>query len=79
MVTNTVVVEGGMRKQGLLKMHAHTAHLNYSDVGFLERMSPLVLIKINMQEWRNEPAFGQGKNPEWGAINHMEHIVMDVM
>lgn len=74
-----MIVADGMMKQGLLKMHAVTAHLNYSDVGLLERMSPLVIIKINMQEWRNEPCYEGGKNPSWGAINHMEHAVMDVM
>ena len=77
-VVQTNVMVGGMR-QGVLKMHGHKAHLNYSDVGLLERMSPVVHIRINNQEWRSDVCVNGGRNPEWGAFNRMEHIVMDPM
>lgn len=64
-------------KQGILKMHAHNAHLEFSDGDFLERMSPFVTIRIHDQEWRSDVCEGGGRNPEWGAFNRMEHIVMD--
>lgn len=82
MVQNTtVVVETGPgpMRQGLLKLHAVTAHLNYSDTGLLERMSPQVLVRINMQEWRSDVCVGGGQNPSWGGLNRMEHVVMDPM
>jgi len=66
-------------KQGILKMHAVTATLFWSDVGMLQRMSPQVIIRINEQEWRNEPAFNQGERPMWGEMMRMEHIVADPM
>lgn len=48
MVQQTVIVEQAMpMRQGVLKMHAHNAHLNFSDVGLLETMSPQVTIRIN--------------------------------
>lgn len=80
MQTETVVVveEGGM-KQGIVKMHAMTSHLNYSDDGMLERMSPFVTVRINNQEWRSDVCHNGGRNPEWGAINRMEHVVMNPM
>lgn len=77
--TTTVVVEGGGMRQGVLKLHAVEAHLNYSDVGLLERMSPFCLVRINNQEWRNDVCLGGGRRPEWGGLNKMEHIVMDPM
>lgn len=58
-------------------MHAHKAHLEFSDADFLERMSPIVTIRIHDQEWRSDVCEGGGRNPEWGAFNRMEHIVMD--
>jgi hypothetical protein len=79
MVQQTVVVQQQAMpmRQGILKMHAHNAHLNFSDVGLLETMSPQVTIRINEQEWRSDVCMGGGRNPEWGAFNRMEHIVMD--
>jgi len=75
----TVIVEGGGMRQGIVKMHAVTSHLNYSDVGMLERMSPFVIVRINNQEWRSDICMGGGRKPEWGAINRMEHMVMNPM
>lgn len=41
MMQQTVIIDQSMpMRQGVLKMHAHNAHLNFSDVGLLERMSP---------------------------------------
>jgi hypothetical protein len=52
-VTETVIVNNGM-KQGILKMHAVTAHLDYHEGPLLERMSPFVKIQIGMQEWKSD-------------------------
>jgi len=75
----TVVVEGGGMRQGVLKMHAVTAHLDYHEGPMLERMSPFVKIQVGMQEWRSDVCMNGGRNPSWGPLNRMEHIVMDPM
>jgi len=77
-VTQQVVVDPAL-KQGVLKVHAVKAHLDYHEGPMLERMSPFVEIRIGGQTWRNDVCEGGGRNPEWGGFNHMEHVVVDPM
>lgn len=77
--TTEVVVTGGGIRQGLLKLHAVNAHLDYHEGPLLERMNPVVKVKIGMQEWHSDVCQGGGRNPSWGVLNRMEHIVMDPM
>jgi hypothetical protein len=77
--TEVVVTGADGFRQGLLKLHAVSAHLNYSDVGLLERMSPVVHIKIADQKWKSDVCVGGGRNPSWGELRHMEHMVVDPM
>ena len=78
-VTETVVVNAGGVRQGLLKLHAVNAHLDYHEGPPLERMNPIVKVQIGMQEWHSDVCQGGGRNPSWGGLNRMEHIVMDPM
>jgi len=50
---------------GNLKLHLKEANLQHNDPGFLERMSPFVIIKVNGREWRSAICVGGGRNPRW--------------
>ena len=62
-----VVVEQPVRPMvvGRLKLHLKSAHLQHNDAGFLERMNPFVIIKVNGLEWRSNVCEGGGREPQW--------------
>jgi hypothetical protein len=72
------VVDPLLMKKGLLKLHIVEAHLQFSDAGFLQRMSPFVFIRVNMQEWRSAVCIDGGRNPRW-RMQFMEIPVLDVL
>lgn len=50
---------------GNLKIHVKEAHLQHNDAGFLERMSPFVIIRCEGREWRSAICEYGGRNPRW--------------
>ena len=66
-------------KKGILKLHLIEAHLTRNPNGiFGERMNPLVVMKVNLQEWRSAVCISGGRNPRW-EFQFMEIPVFDVM
>ena len=65
-VEQPMIVNPGVARMGLLKLHVVEAHLSHNtNPGLFERMDPFVIIKVNMQEWRSAVCMGGGKNPRW--------------
>lgn len=62
---------------GKLKLHLHEANLQHNDGGFLDRMSPFVIVKINGREERSVIIEGGGKHPVW-TLQFFEFEVIDM-
>ena len=68
-------VMGGLL--GKLKLHLKEANLKHNDAGFLERMSPFVIVRINGREERSQIIEGGGRHPVW-TFQFFDFEVLDM-
>ena len=68
-VEQPMIVNPGVARMGLLKLHVVEAHLSHNtNPGLFERMDPFVIIKVNLQEWRSAVCMGGGGGMMKGAM-----------
>jgi len=62
---------------GRLKLHLKEANLQHNDAGFLERMSPMCIIRVGDREQRSAVVMGGGRHPIW-TLQFFEFEILDL-